>query len=76
MSQEDLEANRKIAQNLDNTKTPSAAEAVSQQNPRQEMLAMGNNLVDLTDQIIKQAIKFIKNFNKQFLHVRLEQLIF
>ncbi len=30
MSQEDLEANRKIAQNLDNSKTPSAADAVSQ----------------------------------------------
>ena len=40
------------------------------------MLAMGNNLVELTDQIIKNAVKFIKNFNKQFLHVKLEQLIF
>jgi len=48
----------------------------AQQNPRLEMLAMGNNLVDLTDQIIKQSAKFFKNFNKQFTYVKLETFIF
>lgn len=33
---------------------------------------MGNNLVDLTDQVIKGAMKFFKSFNKMFDFVRLE----
>jgi len=48
----------------------------SLQNPRQEMLAMGNSLVDLTDQIIKNSVKFFKCFNKQFTYVKLESFIF
>ena len=43
---------------------------------RQEMLQMGNNLVDLTDTIIKQSLKFFKTFNKQFTYVKLETFIF
>lgn len=37
---------------------------------------MGNNLVDLTDQIIKGVLKFFRIFNKQFSHVKLEAFIF
>ena len=40
------------------------------------MLQMGNTLVDLTDQITKQSVKFLKTFNKQFTYVRLDQFIF
>ena len=43
---------------------------------RAEMLAMGNNLVDLTDQILKHSQKFFKSFNKQFTYVKLESFIF
>ena len=48
----------------------------SQTNPRQEMLQMGNTLVEQTDQIIKQVLKFFKTFNKQFTYVKLESFIF
>lgn len=45
-------------------------------NPRTEILNMGNNLVDLTDQIIKGVLKFFRTFNKQFTYVKLETFIF
>ena len=37
---------------------------------------MGNNLVELTDTIIKNVLKFFKSFNKNFTYVRLELFIF
>ena len=37
---------------------------------------MGNNLVELTDQIIKGVLKFFRIFNKQFTYVKLEAFIF
>ena len=37
---------------------------------------MGNNLVDLTDRIIKDVIKFYRTFNKHFTYVKLESFIF
>lgn len=37
---------------------------------------MGNNLVDLTDQIFKGVPKFHRTFNKQFTYVKLESFIF
>ena len=43
---------------------------------RQEMLQMGNSLVELTDQILKHSQKFLKAFNKQFAYVKLESIIF
>ena len=43
---------------------------------RQEMLQMGNSLVELTDQILKHSQKFLKSFNKQFAYVKLESIIF
>lgn len=36
------------------------------------MLGMGNNLVELTDQIIKHSAKFFKAINKSFTYVKLE----
>ena len=37
---------------------------------------MGNNLVELTDQIIKGVFKFLRIFNKQFTYVKLVSFIF
>ena len=53
LSEEDLEAKKAYAMESDKAKIMS--EINSQMNPRQEMLQMGNNLVDLTDQIVKQV---------------------
>ena len=47
LSEEDLEAKKAYAMESDKAKIMS--EINSQMNPRQEMLQMGNNLVDLTD---------------------------
>ena len=70
----DLEAKKEFFPNDDKSKL--IAEVSAQENPRLEMLQMGNTLVDLTDQITKQSVKFIKTFNKQFTYVRLDQFIF
>lgn len=57
-------------------KSKLMAEVSAQENPRLEMQQMGNTLVDLTDQITKQAVKFIKQFNKMFSYVYLDRFIF
>lgn len=37
---------------------------------------MGNNLVDLTDQMLKGTTKFFKSYNKIFNFVKIETFIF
>ena len=73
-TKEDLEQSKAYSQEIDKKRLQD--EAAAQNNPRNEILTMGNNLVDLTDQIFKGVSKFYRTFNKQFTYVKLESFIF
>lgn len=74
MTQEDMKVNQAFAQVVEDQNSMAKNEDAS--SARAEMLAMGNNLVELTDQILKHSQKFFKSFNKQFTYVKLESFIF
>ena len=40
------------------------------------MQKLGNQLVVMTDNLLRQSKTFFRNFNKSFLHVRLDRFIF
>ena len=46
------------------------------EDPRGEMLKLGNHLVFMTDQVLKMSKFFFRHFNKEFFYVRLDQFVF
>ena len=50
--------------------------AFEAEDPREEMRAIGNKLVNITESMLKKVSGFFKAFNKIFAHVRIDQFIF
>ena len=52
------------------------SEAEKAVNHREKMRQLGNQLVELTDNLIKSQKSFLKDFNRYFSYVKLETVIF